>query len=102
MIKVIILLVVTYIFNLIDYVQTIYAIHFFGLSAELNPIVRVLFECGYADEVKIFAPLILLTALGFIVWADRRNIWVVYCAVIPYSLLILHNFAIILKMDMFL
>ncbi len=102
MIKTIILLIITYILNLIDYWQTMYAISLFGLSVELNPVTRFLFKHNCAGEVKIIVPIILLTALGFIVKAEKENIWAVYFVVIFYFLLILHNFAMLIQMGILL
>jgi hypothetical protein len=102
MIKTIILLIITYIFNLIDYAQTICAISHFGLSTELNPIVRFLFKHNCIGIVKIIVPIILLTALGFIIKAEKENIWMVYFIVIFYFLVILHNFAMLIQMGIIL
>lgn len=102
MTKTIILLIITYIFNLIDYVQTACAISHFGLSAELNPIVRFLFKHNCAGIVKLIVPIIILVIIGFMVKAEKKNIWAVYVLAAIYFLIILHNFAISIKMGILL
>ena len=101
MVKTIILLIITYIFNLIDYWQTTYAIQYFGLGIEANPITRFLFEHNCAGIVKIIAPAILLTSLGFIVKIDKKQIWAVYVAFTLFLLVIMHNFATLIRMGIF-
>ena len=100
MIKTIVLLIITYIFNLIDYLQTAYAIKHFGLEVELNPIARFLFEHDCASVFKIIVPAILLISLGFIVKIERKQIWNVYIICMLYFLLIMHNFAMLIKMGL--
>ena len=102
MIKTIILLITTYIFNLIDYWQTMYAISHFGLGVEANPIARFLFEHNCAEAVKLIVPLIILIILGFIVKIERKMIWAVYFLTAWYLLAILHNFAMLIQMGLFL
>ena len=102
MTKTIVLLILTYIFNLIDYVQTTCAISHFGLSVELNPIVRFLFQHHCAEIVKLIAPIILLVIIGFMVKAEKKNIWAVYVLAAIYFLVILHNFVILIQMGIIL
>lgn len=87
-----ILLSIIYILNIIDYLQTIYAINLLGTGVEANPIGRLLFENNAAWVPKfIMAPVILIT-IGLIVKIDRRQIWAVYLLLIVYTILVLHNF----------
>ena len=66
------LLILTYIFNIIDYCQTTYAIQCFGLQVELNPVVRFLFEHNCAMAVKLTVPALAFTGLGWMVKIDRK------------------------------
>ena len=97
MLLTIILLILTYILNLIDYCQTMYAIQLFGLQIELNPIARWLFEHNCATLVKLIVPAITLVSLGFVVKADRKLVWAVYVLFTIYCLVVLHNFAMAIK-----
>ena len=94
--KPITLLIIAYTLNLIDYCQTKYVVSHFGLNAELNQFARFLFSAGYAEIIKLIAPIILLAALGLIVKLDKTFIWTAYFVVILYSLVVLHNSAIII------
>ena len=98
MLLTIILLVLIYVLNLIDYCQTMYAIRLFGLQIELNPIARWLFEHNYAALFKLVVSAVALVAIGFIVNADRKQAWVVYTLFTLYCLVVLHNFSIAEKM----
>lgn len=98
MIKAVILLIITYIFNLIDYWQTTYAVQIFGLGVEANPVVRFLFEHNCAGIAKFIIPAILLICLGFIIKAERGLIWTAYLSFTIYLFVIIHNFIMFMKM----
>jgi hypothetical protein len=73
MIKTIILLIFIYLFNIIDYCQTVYAINLFGLGVELNPIARFFFEhdCEVLSKL-VFVPVVLVI-MGIIIHFDKRQ-----------------------------
>lgn len=100
MITVLILLIATYILNLIDYAQTIYAISYCGLGVEYNPIARFFFDVGCAGEIKLIVFPIILVIIGILVKLSRSGAWMIYVLFIVYFLLILHNFAMLMQMGL--
>ena len=87
-----ILLVMAYFLNLIDYVQTIYGIQKFGLSIELNPLMRFCFEHDIALQVKLIMPLLILLIIGLITLkVEPRYICTAWCMFILHLLVVLHN-----------
>ena len=101
MIVTIILLVATYILNLIDCAQTVYAIQLFGIGIEANPIARFMFEHNCALVVKLVAVPIALAVMGLIIRIDKRFIWAAYCVLIFYVYIVVHNFAVLFQMGVF-
>jgi len=96
----IILLIITSIFNIIDYCQTAYAIGLFGLGVELNPIGRLMFaaDCGW---LKLIIMPILLLALGLIIKADKRLSWEAWLVTILYLIVIINNFYMLIRAGVF-
>ena len=91
------LLIITYILNLIDYLETTYIIQHFGTYAEGNPIMRYIFENNYAWVAKLIVPAILLTVIGLIVKIDKAHIWAPCFLFAFYLFLTIHNFVIIVQ-----
>lgn len=88
----IILLIIIYILNIIDYFQTIYAIKLFGIDVEVNPIGRLLLANNYAWIAKlIFVPTVLII-IGIIIKIDKKQIWVIYFLLIWFACVVAHNF----------
>lgn len=98
----IILLIIIYIFNIIDYCQTIYAIQHFGIGIEANPIARFWFKHNCAGEIKLIGMAIILIIFGFIIKYDKKQIWVIYFLVIFYLFVITRNFMILIKLGILL
>ena len=89
----IILLVITYLLNLVDYAQTVLCVQTFGPGVELNPLIRFCFEHDCALAVKLIIPLILVLLIGFItIKIEPRYICVAICVLILYTLVVWHNF----------
>ena len=97
MTKVIVSLVATYILNIVDYLQTIYAVRLCGTGVELNPIGRFLLENNYGWVVKFIIVPIPLITMGIIIRTDRKMAWVVYAALVWYIAIVAHNFFMILR-----
>ena len=95
MITITILLVITYLLNLVDYYQTIYFIEKFGLSAEVNPIGRFLLENNLADEFKFFIVPLILLGIGIIVKIDNYQKWAVYVIFCVFTFVVIWNFIMI-------
>lgn len=96
-------LIITYIFNLIDLIATIYLVSLFGLSVEGNPIGRWFIQTNLVYVVKIAVVGLAL----FLLWKFKNNklaivgSWVI---LITFSLLTVYhvfiqfnNFAILLN-----
>lgn len=97
MTKTITALIATYILNIIDYFQTMYAVRLCGIGVEINPIARYLIVNGYGWVAKFIAMPILLIGAGIIVHIDRKMAWVVYAALVWYIAIVAHNFFMILR-----
>jgi hypothetical protein len=94
---VIVLLVLIFILNIIDYVQTVYAIRFAGIGVEANPIGRFMFKNNY-EWLKLIGVPLALAVMGIIIRTDRRFILAAYYLLIWYVCVITHNFAVLFQM----
>lgn len=65
-------LAITYIFNLIDLIATMYLVSLFGLSIEANPIGRRLIQTNLVYPFKIVVIGGLLLAIGLLSEKNRR------------------------------
>lgn len=90
-------LIITYIFNLIDLIATMYLVSLFGLSVEGNPIGRWLIRTNLVYPAKIVVMGGLLLAIGLLGKRNKKaaNIgsWVlltVFTSLILYHGVILH------------
>ena len=97
----IILLTIIYALNIIDYIETVYAISFFGAGVEANPIGRFFFENNCAWIMKFIGVPIILTGIGFIIKVDKKQIWAVYLMLIVYLAVVIHNFSELIEMGIF-
>ncbi len=97
----IILLILIYILNIIDYFQTIYAIQLFGIGVEINPIGRFMLENECAWIFKFIGVPILLTAIGFIIKYDKNKVWAVYFLLTVFLFVVIHNFYQLAQMGIF-
>lgn len=88
----IILLILIYILNIIDYFQTVYAIQLFGIGVEINPIGRFMLSNNCAWAFKFIGVALILTAIGFIIKYDKKQSWAVYFLLIVFLFLVIHNF----------
>ena len=96
---VIILLILLYTLNIIDYCQTISVVSFCGLAAELNPVAHFLLENNCAWVFKI-----LLFPIGLIV-LERINriekkiaIWAICLLLAMYSVVVINNFIVMFQL----
>jgi hypothetical protein len=97
----IILLIATYLLNLIDYQQTIYAVNLFGLGVELNPIGCFMLANNWAGLFKIVIMPIMLAIVGFIVKLDRKQVWAVCFLFIWFLCVVIHNFCMLTNIHIF-
>lgn len=91
-------LAITYIFNLIDLIATIYLISLFGLSVEGNPIGRWLIRTNLVYPAKIVVMGGLLLAIGLLGKINKKaatiGSWVL---LIAFSALVLYHVIILSK-----
>ena len=92
MIRTILLLIIMNALNFLDYLQTIYAIQYLGMSVELNPFMRFLFEHNCAGVVKLGALIILSVYFLFDITRDRTRIWKPCFTTLLLFILVMRNF----------
>ena len=93
-------LILTYIFNIIDLIVTMYLVRLFGLSIEGNPIGRWLIKTNLQYFVKIVIIGALLLEIGKLSKGNCKKIadiasWVL---IIAYSILIFYHIVILLRL----
>lgn len=101
MTRTIIILVITYLLNTVDYFQTLYAVQQFGLSIELNSIGRWLLENDCAWIAKLIVVPIALIVLGIFVKPDKKLIIFPYLLLIFYIFIVINNFIVLSQMGVF-
>ena len=91
-------LAITYIFNLIDLIATMYLVALFGFSVEGNPIGRWLIRTNLVYPFKIVVMGGLLLAIGLLGKIDKKYAsalsWiklVIYTLVVLYHIIIFVN-----------
>ena len=90
------ILILTYILNVIDYLETLYLVHHFGIGIEANPLARYLFENNLA-WLKLIVPAILLRFYGILVKKDKKVIIPIYFVFVVYLYVVIHNFSVIIQ-----
>ena len=93
-------LILTYVFNIIDLIVTMYLVRLFGLSIEGNPIGRWLIKTNLQYFVKIVIIGALLLEIGKLSKGNCKKIaniasWVM---IIAYSILIFYHIVILLRL----
>ena len=87
------ILIITYILNVIDYYETIYLIQNCGIDGELNPVMRFLVEndCAFGVKIVGVAILLIIYAILLIIGKDKKHMWGAYVLLIAFSLTVLNN-----------
>lgn len=98
MVKIVVLLIIIYLLNLVDYWQTTLAISLCGIGVELNPIARFLIENDYGWVVKIIVFAALLVVMGFLVHKIPSQIYMIYVLAIVFCIVVIHNFIMLTRM----
>ena len=80
------ILIITYILNIIDYIFTKYWVLQFGLEAEANPLYRYFLSIGLAGPIKIIGGALALWAIH---WAIAQKPKYKFAQYIPFALYIL-------------
>ena len=97
---IILLMAVLYILNSIDYCQTMYAIQYFGLGVEANPVARFLFEHNCGGLVKLVGFPILLAGIGVLIHFDKKQKWALYVLLVVLCVVVINNFIVLCKLGL--
>lgn len=94
----IIIFILIYILNIIDYFETVYCIQAMGIKVEANRLARFLFKYHIAWIPKFLMFPILLIIMGYLVIAiDIYQIWAPIALLIFYFYVAIHNAKVIQK-----
>lgn len=85
------ILLITYILNIIDYLFTLYWVRTYGIEIEANPFGRWLFENNIAWVVKIFAVGGVLALLGYIFKRYPKLAPVAYIPLTAYAAVVVYH-----------
>ena len=92
-------LAITYIFNLIDLIATMYLVALFGLSVEANPIGRWLIRTNLVYPFKIIVMGGLLLAIGLLGKIDKKYASTLsWIALVIYTLVVLYHIVIFINL----
>ena len=97
---IIVLLAIIFALNIIDCIQTLYAVENRGMGVEGNPGAKFLFANDLAIISKFIILPILLMILGIIVYFDRKQIWSLYLLLIFFIYVIAHNFVVLIQLGL--
>ena len=86
-----VILFITYILNIIDYIWTLYWISLYGADIEANPLMRWCFENNIAGFIKIGVVGGIFIGLGIIVDKYPRTKWAAYVLLIVYAMIVLYH-----------
>lgn len=84
-------LILLFIFNVIDYIQTVYAVEVIKIGRELNPVMIYLLKTNTAWILKLVVVPILLPLTYWAIKQLPAAIWVVRALLLYYLLVILNN-----------
>ena len=92
-------LAITYIFNLIDLIATMYLVALFGLSVEGNPIGRWLIRTNLVYPFKIIVMGVLLLAIGLLGKINKKYASAVsWITLVIYTLVVLYHIVIFINL----
>jgi len=90
----IILLIIAYILNIIDYIFTARWIELYGIDIEANPIALWMFENNVAWVFKILIVGGLFAVLGYFIHRCPKAARVVYIPLAVYGLIVIYHIII--------
>ena len=90
-----ILSAVIFLLNIVDHVQTAYAIQLFGFDVESNPLARHMYERGYMPLMKIVLCAIMLHILHAALKVNKHIIWLFYLVTVFFIGLVVNNFIVL-------
>lgn len=88
----ILLLIIVYLLNVIDYCQTMYAVESLGEQVEGNPVGSYIIKSGYAFTIKIVAFPLLMVVMAILTWMDDIAIYFDFLLLISFTAVVIHNF----------
>ena len=92
-------LIITYIFNLIDLIATMYLVSLFGLSVEGNPIGQWLISSGLVYPFKSVVMGGLLLAIGLLGKIDKKYVSALsWITLVIYTLVVLYHIVIFINL----
>lgn len=92
-------LAITYIFNLIDLIATMYLVSLFGLSVEGNPIGRWLIRTNLVYPFKIIVMGGLLLTIGLLGKIDNKYASALsWITLVIYTLVVLYHIVIFINL----
>lgn len=84
-------LILLFIFNVVDYIQTVYAVEVIKIGRELNPVMIYLLKTNTVWILKLVVVPILLPLTYWAIQQLPAAIWVVRALLLYYLLVILNN-----------
>lgn len=84
-------LILLFIFNVVDYIQTVYAVEVIKIGRELNPVMIYLLKTNTAWILKLVVVPVLLPLTYWAIKQLPAAIWVVRALLLYYLLVILNN-----------
>ena len=88
------MLIITYIFNLLDYLFTCYWISKYGIEIEFNPFGRWLYNNNLTGFFKIVVVGALLALLNYTIKMKPNLQWLVYVLLAIYTIVLLIHIGI--------
>lgn len=85
------ILIITYILNIIDYIFTSHWINLYGLSAEANPIGRWMFEHNVVWVFKIFVVGAIFVVIGYLIDRHRKYLWISFIPLVVYGFVVMYH-----------
>ena len=83
----IILLLIAYLLNIVDYLFTAHWVRLYGLEIEANPIGRWMFENNIAGAFKILVVGVLFAVLECFIKRHPNTAWIAYILLVVYALI---------------
>lgn len=93
-----IILTISYLLNIIDYLFTLHWVNLYGISIEGNPLGRWMFENNVAWAFKIFAAGGLFAALGYFIKRTPKAIIAAYIPLGVYAAIVIYHIFIAIQL----
>lgn len=90
------ILIITYLLNILDYLFTLYWVRKFGIEIEGNPIGRWMFSHNIAWLFKIVLNGVLLGIVGWYVHLHPESSWIAWICLCVYGVIVLYHIGLLL------